>query len=47
MQPSYALLPAISYSETVGGVCYAVIGAQIVGLKVPISKQPIRDQETK
>ena len=27
MQPSYALLPATSYPKTVGGMCYAKIGA--------------------
>ena len=26
MQPSYALLPATSYSKTVGGMCYAIVG---------------------
>ena len=33
MQPSYALMPATSYPKTVGGMCYAEIGAHINGVK--------------
>ena len=29
MQPSYALLPAASHPKAVGGMCYAIIEAQI------------------
>ena len=33
MQPSYALLPATSYPKTVGGMCYAITGLTLIGLK--------------
>ena len=30
MQPSYALLPAIRYPKTVGGMCYAIVNTNRV-----------------
>ena len=36
MQPFYALLPATSYPETVGGMCYATIKLTLIGLKQPL-----------
>ena len=33
MQQSYALLPATSYPKTVGGMCYAEIGAHTEKVK--------------
>ena len=36
MWPSYALLPATSYSKTVGGMCYAIIKLTPIGLKQPL-----------
>ena len=36
MQPSYVLLPATSYSKTVGGMCYAIIELTLLGLKQPL-----------
>ena len=36
MQPSYALLPASSSSNTVGGMCYAIIELTPIRLKQPL-----------
>ena len=47
MQASYALLPAISYPKTVGGMCYAKIRAHNNRVKISINNQPIRGWETK
>ena len=33
MQPSYALLPTTRYPKAVGGVCYAILGLTLIGLK--------------
>ena len=33
MQPSYVLLPTTSYPKTIGGMCYAEIGAHIDRVK--------------
>ena len=37
MQPSYALLPATNCPKTVGGMCYAIIRANIERVKTTIS----------
>ena len=37
MQPSYALMPATSYSKTVGEMCYAIIRAHTDRVKTSIS----------
>ena len=36
LQPSYALLPATSNPKTVGGMCYAIRGLTLIGLKHPL-----------
>ena len=36
MQPSYAFLPASSYPNTIGGMCYAIIELTLIGLKQPL-----------
>ena len=37
MQKSYALLPATSYPDIVGGMCYATIRAHTNSVKTTIS----------
>ena len=44
MQPSYALLPATSYPKTVGGMCYAIIRANIERVKMIINNYLIIGQ---
>ena len=36
MQPSYALLSATRNPKTVGGMCYAITGLTLIGLKHPL-----------
>ena len=41
MQLSDALLPATSNPKTVGGICYAIIGLTLIGLKqLLVNTQP-------